>query len=399
MTMGDPTMRTRNVKKTQETNGSLSPGVMTMGSPFQSLTTLLPGGYSLRSIPTPPRPIPGRLRLILHRLRCRRRQPTLGFFRKHQRSGRSVSQRVSLVRLHPHERRPGRPARALGRTRGAVPRVSNDDETRDPEESASALAVTSRGVGSSSSTTTSRRPGRRDGDGWCLLLLPSSVVLSGSHAGTDRTMRHTGDPSTTCGANRSPTGRWSLPGIVGEKRVDVSHVGEAVDLHLDVRLRHPDGAGDEGDVGGVQAGGDAGGVDPFAEHLERVGLVTVPAPGRKDLGRGSRTLGGDPVGRMEDEEEDEDEEADAPGEGDGSRDVAGRGFVRSGLTWRRWTRPRAIPARPGRFFSPAARSGGDACVSTEASEVVGPRGVTRRGARRRARAGGAAARARRSWRR
>ena len=42
---------TRNVVKTQETNGSLSPGVMTMGSPFQSLTTLLPGGYSLRSIP------------------------------------------------------------------------------------------------------------------------------------------------------------------------------------------------------------------------------------------------------------------------------------------------------------------------------------------------------------
>ena len=49
------------------------------------------------------------------------------------------------------------------------------------------------------------------------------------------------------------------------------------------RLGTADGAGDEGDVGRVQAGGDADGVDPFAEHLERVGLVTVPAPGRKDL--------------------------------------------------------------------------------------------------------------------
>ena len=57
LTMRDPTTNS-NVVKTQETNGSLSPGVMTMGSPFQSLTTLLPGGYSIRSIPpsSPPSP-------------------------------------------------------------------------------------------------------------------------------------------------------------------------------------------------------------------------------------------------------------------------------------------------------------------------------------------------------
>ena len=73
------------------------------------------------------------------------------------------------------------------------------------------------------------------------------------------------------------------------------------------------------------------------------------------------------------------------GRATGEGDVAGRGFLRSGLTWRRWTRPRAIPARPGRVPRRSQRRR-RASISTEASEAVGPRGVTRRGARGDARA-------------
>ncbi|ACO70214.1 predicted protein [Micromonas commoda] len=191
---------------------------MTMGSPFQSLTTLLPGGYSLRSIP-PSSPQSPAASASSSSASSSIASSFLVFWflvfgNTNAPAGASPNASASYVST-PTNAAPDALRGALGRTRGSC--VSNDDETRDPEESASALAMTpaASSPSASSSTMTSPEPPPDAATTRSVVSPPPPVVvvLSGGRTGTHRTMRHTGDPSTTCGANRSPQRRWSPPGM------------------------------------------------------------------------------------------------------------------------------------------------------------------------------------------